>query len=130
MCSFGHLACGHGLGCVLRFPASGVHVVHVGIVTQAVGIASEFHADFITMEKSDIIILLRAAVLIGGSVTPGVAWAAQLIDYALKQAELAAAEGTMTSEEIDNILASAKADRQVADSAWDELVRQARGTET
>jgi hypothetical protein len=80
--------------------------------------------------KEDLIILLRAAVLIGGSVAPGVAWAAQAIDYALKQAELAMAEGRMSTEEINAILAEAKAEREMADNAWDDLVRQARGTET
>lgn len=82
------------------------------------------------MTKEDAITLLRAAVLIGGSVAPGMAFAAQVVDYLLKQGELAGREAGMSDAEIAQELASAKADRHVADDAWDELVRQARGSET
>jgi hypothetical protein len=36
----------------------------------------------------------------------------------------------MSEQEINAVLAEAKAEREMADNAWDELVRQARGTET
>ncbi len=84
------------------------------------------------MTREDVISILRVAAMIGGSATPipGVIAAAQVIDYLLKQAEFAGREAGMTDAEIEGELAQAKADRNIADDAWDELVRQARETET
>ena len=79
-----------------------------------------------SMTKSDIDTLIRAAALAASVVTPVAGWVYEALAFAAAQAQLAHREGNLTDAEMDEILARAKADRLVADARWDEVVRKAK----
>lgn len=74
------------------------------------------------MNKSDLETLFRAGALAASAVSPGVGFVADFVLFAIKQADLAMREGTITAEELKEIKARAK----VADARWDEVVKKAQ----
>lgn len=80
--------------------------------------------------KENIAVILQAAALIAGSAVPAAATVAQLVAFAIGQAQIAVGEQRMTQAEMDELLAQAKADRKLADAIWDATVASARDTET